>query len=110
MQRLLLTIPVLLLSGILGACNCDCAEEPVVQVPADSSVTPVTLTWEVRGMSCDGCAKAIQAKVAKVDGVESCTVSHEEASAVVVADPAQQAAIQDAITRLGFEANPRADT
>ena len=103
-------LPALLISSLLVACDCGCFDEPVAQVPAASAVTPVTLTWEVRGMTCGGCAEAIQAKVAKVDGVESCTVSHEEASAVVVADPAQQAAIEDAITRLGFEANPQADT
>ena len=107
MTRFIL-LPTLLLSGLMTACDCGCFDAPVAQVPAASVVTPVTLTWEVRGMTCGGCANAIQNKVAKVDGVESCTVSHEDAQAIVVADPAQQAEIQAAITKLGFEANHQA--
>ena len=102
-----ITLPALLLSSLVFmACDCGCFDEPVAQVPAATTVTPVTLTWEVRGMSCGGCANAIQTKVAKVNGVESCTVSFEEAQAVVIADPAQQEEIEAAITKLGFEATP----
>ena len=82
MTRFIL-LPTLLLSGLMTACDCGCFDAPVAQVPAASVVTPVTLTWEVRGMTCGGCANAIQNKVAKVDGVESCTVSHEDALTAV---------------------------
>ena len=107
----LIALPALLLSSLVFmACDCGCFDEPVAQAPASSDVTPVTLTWEVRGMTCGGCANAIQTKVAKVDGVESCTVSYEEAQAVVIADPAQEEKIQAAITKLGFEAKPEEGT
>jgi mercuric ion binding protein len=34
-----------------------------------------TTTYEVSGMTCNSCVKALKAKVCKLDGVEKCEIS-----------------------------------
>lgn len=104
----MLAVAFLGTASFLVACNCGCVDEPVVAAPTGSDtsiatdITPVTLTWEVNGMHCGGCAAAIKGKIAALNGVASCDVSFEESKAVVVADPTKTAAIESAMTGLGY--------
>jgi copper chaperone len=86
---------LLLIAGALPIQGCK---------PASPAQQPTyAVTFDVQGMHCEGCVNAITDKVMKVKGVKSCTVSLDEHSASVVAtSPGQEAAIEAAITRLGY--------
>ena len=47
----------------------------------------VQWTLAIEGMTCEGCAAGLQAKLAKVPGVSSASVSYEQGQALVTADP-----------------------
>ncbi|WII71452.1 heavy metal-associated domain-containing protein [Bdellovibrio sp. 22V] len=61
-----------------------------------------TITYNVEGMHCGSCAKAIQAQVCKMDGLEKCEVS---VGKVVISPKAginfSQEQIQAAISKAG---------
>ena len=77
-----------------------CSDREVVETPAPTTVLQV----EIRGMYCTGCEQAIAAKVGEIDGVVTCTASHEEGSAsVTVHDESVLPDIHAAITELGYE-------
>ncbi len=61
-------------------------------------------TFEVHGMVCESCEKAISAKVSTLDGVHSASASHSEEQVTVLYDPAETTAqtIAAAIETLGY--------
>ena len=61
-----------------------------------------TTTYEVQGMTCDHCVRAVTEEVGAVDGVESVDVSLEQGAAVVTGD-ADPEAVRAAVTEAGFE-------
>lgn len=65
-----------------------------------------TLTLNVGGMTCGGCAAGVQRALAAVPGVERVEVALDAARATVTYDPAQAqpAQLQRAIEDAGFEA------
>jgi len=79
-------------------------------LPADNRVeTGSTGTIRVDGMTCAGCAVAVQMAAGKVDGVTSVEVNLEEKQAHVTFDPARTtpSAIARAIREgTGFAAEP----
>ncbi|MCY2996279.1 MAG: heavy metal-associated domain-containing protein [Planctomycetota bacterium] len=68
------------------------------------------LVFTVRGMHCDGCAKAITEAVQAVPGVQSVEVSFEDKRAVIVPtkDGFDQEAALAVIKKMGYEATPAA--
>ena len=87
--------------GLLGLQGCDDSRErdttvAVSRVPAETFVIGVT------GMHCDGCAEAITAKVAKIDGVAECQANWEEGTTTVLATPDTIPTVQESIARMGF--------
>ena len=68
------------------------------------------LVFAVRGMHCDGCAKAITEAVQAVPGVQSVEVSFEDKRAAVVPtkDGFDQEAVLAVIKKMGYEATPAA--
>lgn len=62
-----------------------------------------TLTFEINGMSCGHCVKAVEKALASVDGVITQTVAI--GSATVSLDPARTSAqlVTDAITDAGYQ-------
>jgi copper ion binding protein len=74
-------------------------EEPVVKVSE----------FEVEGMTCGHCERAIQTTVGMIDGVETVQASHTEKKAVVRYDAARvkPEAIVAAIEKLGYTAKLR---
>ncbi len=82
----------ILLAALLTACG------------GEGSATPVSFSYQVEGMHCNGCVEAITAELREVPGVTSVAVSLEGRSALVVADSAaREAAIESAITGLGYK-------
>jgi copper chaperone CopZ len=63
---------------------------------------PVEMTIPVTGMHCEGCEGAICGKVEKIEGVTAVKASHVDEAVVVTAPPEQRAAIEGAITKLGY--------
>ena len=99
----LLFVSGLVLGCALVGCDCGCVDAPVAATtPAATNIEPVTLTWEVQGMHCGGCANAIKSKIAALSGVSSCDVSFDDSQAVVVADPARSVAIEGIMASLGY--------
>jgi copper chaperone CopZ len=78
---------------------CDDSNGPTATL-SDAAVT--TYTVGIDGMHCESCVKAITAKIAKVDGVRSCTVDLEGESATVDAVPEAMPTVRTAIAKLGF--------
>jgi len=73
---------------------------------APFSPQTATITVEVGGMLCQGCAMEITEAVEKLDGVKSCDVSFAGSSAEVELDPAWVTAAQvtAVIAGLGYQA------
>ena len=68
-----------------------------------------TLSFDVSGMTCGGCAGSVQRTLSKIGGVSYAEVTLRPGLATVVVDPARvtPAQIESAITRLGFPAKAR---
>ena len=64
----------------------------------------VEVTIDVGGMTCDGCEKAIQASIDKLDGIAEVESSHEEGWTRVKYDKARTSVedIEGKITETGY--------
>ncbi|TVQ60156.1 MAG: heavy-metal-associated domain-containing protein [Phycisphaerales bacterium] len=69
---------------------------------------PAPTRLRVKGMSCDGCARAVTRAVMSVEGVERAEVSLGEGWASYEGS-AEPEAVADAIEDVGFEAIPPGD-
>ena len=82
---------VALAAVLLGGCSGDAAETTAATTapaPADAVATaePISLTWSVGGLHCDGCVQGVTQTVAAIPGVSQCDVSLEEGRMVVAVD------------------------
>ena len=70
-----------------------------------------TLTIQIQGMSCAGCATSIEQAVLAIPGVTNCQVNFALATAAVSYDPSQLnlTHIQAAIAAIGYTASPMPD-
>ena len=68
-----------------------------------------TLSFDVNGMICGGCAGSVQRALSKIDGVSHAEVNLHPGIASVVADPERvtSAQIEAAITGLGCQVKAR---
>jgi len=64
-----------------------------------------TITLPVSGMTCGGCARSVERKIASTPGVSSAKVNLDAATATVQFDPGrtQVAGLIAAIETLGFQ-------
>jgi copper chaperone len=70
----------------------------------------VTLDFDVKGMSCEGCVFAVRSAIVELDGVEACDVSlAEERAIVTVNDDAVENRIIEAVEELDFTITRRGD-
>lgn len=72
-------------------------------------VTGEEVSFNVKGMTCDGCSTGLNAKLTKLDGVQTVqSVSHEEEKAVLTIDPKKTTAEKVAaeITSAGYKVLP----
>ena len=65
----------------------------------------VQVSFEVKGMTCEGCEKAIVSSIGKLEGIQEANASHLEQSAVVSFDSSKTntESISRAITDAGYE-------
>jgi len=68
-----------------------------------------TLTLSITGMHCEGCARLISGVLHKLDGVQTCAVSHTEGNARVLYDETRldAQALRAAIERAGYQVDTR---
>lgn len=68
-----------------------------------------TLTLQVEGMHCDGCAATIKAVVEREPGVKAATVSFKGGEARILYDPAATSTdrLVAAVGRLGYRVTER---
>ncbi|GAA1928883.1 hypothetical protein GCM10009775_21150 [Microbacterium aoyamense] len=65
----------------------------------------VTTEYRVTGMSCGHCEASVRSEVAKLDGIESISVSAASGTLVVEsATPLDDAAVVAAVDEAGYEA------
>jgi copper chaperone CopZ len=64
------------------------------------------MTVQIDGMTCGGCAAAVQASLSQLKGVSQARVSFEEKSATVQYDPSllTMDQIQEAVENAGYKA------
>ena len=63
---------------------------------------PMTATtYEVQGMTCGHCVRAVTEEISGLDGVQSVEVSLEDGSAVVAGDPDPDA-VRAAVAEAGY--------
>ena len=78
-----------------------------VQSPLENPQSEV-LILRVEGMTCQGCAAAIEQELVQVSGVQSAAVSYERAEARVILDPASRpndGRLLRAVEKAGFRAS-----
>jgi mercuric ion transport protein len=80
-------------------------QEDTSGVQALASEHIMQLTFDVQGMTCEGCEKAIKASVQKLDGIEEVTASHTAGESVVKFDSTlvNPELISEAIKAAGYE-------
>ena len=107
-------IDSIILAGIVlfGLTGCDRSNDPVASSTSGDtdlrSVSANTFIYSVKGMSCGGCAAAVDTSVEKIDGVMACEVSLEEQKATVqLVDGGSAAAVEEAIRKLGYTVEPQ---
>ncbi len=61
-----------------------------------------TITLEVGGMTCDGCASRVRDALQAVSGVTSAEVSHEQGTAVISHDNASRENLSSAVREIGY--------
>ena len=62
-----------------------------------------TLSYNVPGVSCEHCRRAIEGEVSQVEGVESVKVDLDTKTVTVSGEPLDAAAIVAAIDEAGYE-------
>ena len=56
----------------------------------ETDLTPMTITMDVKGMTCNGCVATVEASVTQLgDGINSVDVNLEKANAVIEYVPAE---------------------
>lgn len=76
------------------------------QPASHAEPSPVTSTFAVEGMTCGGCAAAVEHRVGRLEGIRTVDASYEKGTAVVTYDRAKVSAdaIVETIESLGYEA------
>lgn len=95
---------------LLTACTGESGESAATDATSNGERTVVPaanvteVTFDVKGMHCDGCVNTIDGEVAKLDHVVGCEVSLEDEVAVVKLDDVAAAdEVEQTIKSLGFE-------
>jgi copper chaperone CopZ len=98
-------IPLALTGLALAVLAVSCA--PTAEPPPKpKEVTMTETTFDVQGMTCEGCERAIQGTLGKIDGVVAVKASHAEGRAVVThdRDRVDPERLRQAIEKLGYQA------
>ncbi|AYA39090.1 mercuric transport protein MerTP (plasmid) [Hymenobacter oligotrophus] len=78
--------------------------------PASTAESPVwqTASYRIKGMTCEACARHVEQAVQRLPGVQSVTVSYDQATALVRFDATKSpvAQVQQAINGTGYHIVP----
>ena len=94
---------------LVSACNqstqskqAEKEESHDIEVAAENLLT---IDFEVHGMTCTGCEKAITSSIDKLEGIQAVTASHTDSSTVVSFDKTATGPdkIKEAIQSAGYE-------
>lgn len=117
----------LTVSGLAVAGGCDCstcdsggapnaAAQPALPTmetqsgtaPKTAEVATIAVSFEVKGMHCNGCAEAIAEETRGLPGVTGVVVSFDESRAdVTLIEGADAGAVETAIRKLGYTVTRR---
>ncbi|MGH8273590.1 MAG: heavy-metal-associated domain-containing protein [Gammaproteobacteria bacterium] len=63
-----------------------------------------TVTFTIKGMHCQGCAQIIESVLARLEGVQTCSVSYRNGSAQVLFDPVRvrRESLARAVEKAGY--------
>lgn len=115
------------LSALAVAAGCDCsscdsgdapnaAAQPALPTmdtassaaPKPANVATIPVSFEVKGMHCNGCAEAIAEETRGIPGVTGVVVSFDESRAdVTLIEGADAGAVEAAIRKLGYTVSRR---
>lgn len=99
MKSSILFVFVLVLSTVVVSCSNQNTEEPSIENTEVATNAEVAL--KIDGMTCiKGCVGAINAKMAKTEGVGSCDIDFEASKAVVTYDD-EVISTEDIIAEIG---------
>jgi copper chaperone CopZ len=77
-------ISIILLSLMIVSC------QSKKDKSSEADLTPLTITMDVKGMTCNGCVETVRASVAQLgEGINSVEVSLDDATAIVEYVPAE---------------------
>ena len=111
--------------ALMGGCDCSScdpgdAPNPAAQpalpttdassaaTPAPSGVKTIPVSFEVKGMHCNGCAEAIAEETRGMPGVTGVVVSFDDSRAdVMLVEGADAGAVEAAIRKLGYTVSRR---
>ena len=99
-------VALVALACLLALAGCGEDADPNAKTPQE--VTPTqTLTFDVEGMTCQGCVNKIESSVAQLPGVASVEVSLDEKRATVACDETcTPDAVVAAVEGAGYQAKP----
>ena len=92
--------------AFVAACNNPKSNGEKDETPADTMALQVSSAKiMVEGMTCDGCEKTVETRVAKLDGVTEVDASHTDASVVVKYDASKvdRSDLTAAIDKAGYK-------
>jgi copper ion binding protein len=103
MRKIILFIAVCLL-GV----SCSSGNQKTESTAEDQTALAkhyIEVTFDVQGMTCEGCEKAIMASVNKLEGIDAVSASHQTGESVVRFDSTRvnTRLITEAITSAGYE-------
>lgn len=106
-KKTLLTLLFTFLTLFLFGC---CEKPAQEQVVKEENI--VMKTFDVKGMTCEGCEGTIVSYVTKMDGVVSSKASHVKESVIVKYDESKtdMNAIMEKITSTGYKVNGLKET
>lgn len=92
----------MILGGALGLAACSDGAGTGVVAEHEAAMTMVV--FDVEGMTCESCEKAIKSAVEKMDGVQSVEASHVKGQATVAVSDANVdvEAIAETIRKMGY--------
>ena len=117
-----LSLSALAIAGGCDCSSCDSGDAPnAAAQPAlptmdgksgasstSASVTTIPVSFEVKGMHCNGCAEAIAEETRGIPGVTGVVVSFDESRAdVMLVEGADAGAVEAAIRKLGYTVSRR---
>ena len=93
-------LSILLLAVVLFSC------QSKADKTQDTDLSPLVITMDVQGMTCNGCVETVRASVAQLgDAINSVSVDLDKASAVIEYSPSEidSVEIRKAIEINGFK-------